>query len=346
MDYPQILERLCALPGPSGFERPAAECAAQLLRPFMDEVTIDRMNSVIGVRRCGREAAPKLLLDAHLDEVGYIVTGHKNGYLSIASLGGIDARVLPDQELTLLTEPQVLGVVSCLPPHLQSREQMNCAVPLSKLYLDVGMPQEEAKQKIPVGTPAVYRGGTVTLAQDCLSGKAMDDRACFAVILDALERVMGEPLDVDLYVLGSSQEETQFTGAITGAYGIMPDLCVAMDVTHAATPDAASNQTVQLGKGPAIGVGSNCVRWMSRRMERVAREAQLDYQIEVVAGESGTNGWPIQVSRCGVATTLLSLPLRYMHTPVETVSLNDMDAMAQILAAFIRGLGREAASYA
>lgn len=169
----------------------------------------------------------------------------------------------------------------------------------------------------------------------------MDDRACFAVILDALERLSGEELDVDLYILGSAQEETQFTGAITGAYGIAPDLCVAMDVTHASTPDSASNQTCELGKGPAIGVGSNCIRWMSRRMERVAQKAGLDYQIEVVAGNSGTDGWPIQVSRCGVATTLLSLPLRYMHTSVETVSIRDMDAMAQILAAFIRGLGRE-----
>ena len=346
MDYTQVLSRLCALPGPSGFELPAAEAAAELLRPLVDEVVVDRMYNVVGVRRCGRENAPKLLLDAHLDEVGYIVTGHEDGYLTFASLGGVDSRVLPDQELTLLTDPPIPGVVCCLPPHLQTKEEMNRAKPLRELYIDVGMTREEAIRRVPVGTPAVYRCGCAPMGKDLLCGKAMDDRACFAIILDALEQLAGEQLDVDIYVLGSSQEETQFNGAVTGAYHVAPELCVALDVTHAVTPDASSFRTLKLGGGPAIGVGSNCVRWMSRRMERAAAERNIPYQTEVVAGESGTNGWPIQMSRSGVAVTLLSLPLRYMHTPAEVVSRKDMEASASVLAGFIRGLGEEVARYA
>lgn len=345
MDYEQVLGRLCGLPGPSGFETPTAEAAAELLRPFVDEVKIDRMNSVIAVRRCGKSNAHKLLLDAHLDEVGYIVTGHTDGFLSFTSLGGIDPRILPNQELTLMTDPPTPGVVAWLPPHIQTKEEMNQSKPMRELYIDVGLSQEEAVKRIPIGTPAVYRCGCEAIGKDLLCGKAMDDRACFAIILDAMERLAGEELGVDIYVLGSSQEETQFTGAITGAYGSAPDMCVALDVTHAYTPDASKNQTVALGKGPAVGVGSNCVRWISQRMERAAQAEQIDYQLEAISGDSGTNGWPIHMSRAGVATTLLSLPLRYMHTPAEVVSRADMDRSARLVAAFIRGLDEEVARH-
>lgn len=346
MDYERVLGQLCALPGPSGFEGPVAEAAAELLRPWMDEVAVDRMGSVVGMRRCGREHAPKLLLDAHLDEIGFIITGCEEGYLRFAPLGGVDPRMLPDRELTVLTQPPTLGVVACMPPHIQTREDMDKSLPIKELYLDVGLSQEEAQCRIPIGTPAVYRTGCAPLGGDLFCGKALDDRSCFAILLDAAERLYSEPLDVDLYIVGSTQEETHSTGAITAAYGIVPDLCVAVDVTHGDSPDASKDKTFKLGGGPVIGVGPNCTRWMSRRLERKAEELDMAYQVEVMAGHSGTNGWPLQVSREGVATAVLSLPLRYMHTPVETVSRTDMGNTARLLAAFIRGIGEEAAGRA
>ena len=345
MDYEEVLKHLCALPGPSGFEGPVAQAAAELLRPLVDEVRVDRMGSVVGLRRCGRENAPRLLLDAHLDEIGFLITGHEEGYLRFAPLGGVDPRMLPDRELTILTQPPRLGVVACMPPHVQTAEDMNKPQPIKDLYIDVGLSQEEAERLIPVGTPAVYRAGCTRLGDKLLCGKALDDRACFAILLDALERLKGEELDVDVYVLGSTQEETHSTGAITAAYGIVPELCVAVDVTHGDSPDGDKGKTFHLGGGPVIGLGPNCTRWMSRRLQRKAEEAGMDCQIEVMAGHSGTNGWPLQVSREGVATAVLSLPLRYMHTPIETVSREDMENTAALLADFIRGLGEEAPSY-
>ena len=165
-------------------------------------------------------------------------------------------------------------------------------------------------------------------------------------MLDTLERLAGDELDVDLYVLGSTQEETHSTGAITAAFGVMPDLCVAVDVTHGDSPDAHKDKTFKLGGGPVIGVGPNCTRWMSKRLERKAKELDMDCQIEVMAGHSGTNGWDLQISREGVATAVLSLPLRYMHTPVETASRADMTDCARLLAQFIRDIGKEVPSYA
>ena len=160
-----------------------------------------------------------------------------------------------------------------------------------------------------------------------------------------MEQLKDVALDVDLYVLGSTQEETHSTGAITAAYGIVPDLCVAVDVTHGDSPDAPKEKTFALGGGPAIGVGPNCTSWMAKRMRRKAKELEIACQTEVMSGHSGTNAWPIQVSREGVATAVLSLPQRYMHTPVETVSRTDMANTARLLAAFIKDIGEEVPDY-
>lgn len=346
MNYETVLGELCALAGPSGFESPVAQAAVKLLEGPMDEVHVDKMGSVLGVRRCGKENAPKLLLDAHLDEIGFIITGHEEGFLRFAPLGGVDPRMLPDRELTILTQPPMYGVVACMPPHVQTAEDMGKSLPIRELWLDVGLSQEEAEKRIPIGTPAVYRAGCAPLGKKLLCGKALDDRACFAILVDALERLKGEELDVDVYLLGSTQEETHSIGAITTTYGVCPELCVAVDVTHGDSPDAPKDQTFKLGGGPVIGLGPNCTRWMSERMKRCAKELEIDVQLEVMSGHSGTNAWDMQIIREGVATAVLSLPLRYMHTPVETAHRNDMENTAALLVQFIRGLGKEVPSYA
>lgn len=339
MNYEDMLGRLCALSGPSGFETHVARAAAELLRQLVDEVYTTRLGSVVGVRRCGRENAHKLLLDAHLDEIGFMVTGHDEGFLRFAPLGGVDPRMLPDREVVVLTDPPIHGVVACLPPHVQTAEDMGKSLPIKELFIDVGLSQEEAERRIPIGTPVTYRGGCAPLGEDLLYGKALDDRAGFAVLLDVLERLKDKPLDVDLYVLGSTQEETHSTGAITAAYEIAPDRCVAVDVTHGDSPDASKNETFKLGGGPVIGVGPNCARSLSGRLKELAKELDMPIQLEVMSGSSGTNAWPIQVSREGVATAVVSIPERYMHTPVEVVHRKDLEDTAKLLAAFVESLG-------
>ena len=339
MNYEETLSRLCALSAPSGFEGPAVQAAAELLRPLADEVYTTRLGSVVGVRRCGRENAPRLLLDAHLDEIGFIVTGHDEGFLRFAPLGGVDPRMLPDREVVILTDPPIHGVVACLPPHVQTAGDMDKSLPVKDLYIDVGLSREEAEKRVPVGTPATYRGGCAPLGEDLLSGKALDDRCGFAVLLDVLERLKDKPLDVDLYVLGSTQEETHSTGAITAAYEIAPQMCVAVDVTHGDSPDASKHETFKLGGGPVIGVGPNCARSLSGRLKELAKELDMPIQLEVMSGSSGTNAWPIQVSREGVATAVVSIPERYMHTPVEVVHRKDLEDTAKLLAAFVESLG-------
>lgn len=341
MNTLETIRTLTGAHGPSGFETAAVEQAEQLLTPLVDRVWRDRLGNVVGVKSCGREHALKLLLDAHLDEVGFIVMGHEEGFLRFAPLGGVDARVLPDRELTILTDPPLFGVVATKPPHVMEAGESDKAIPLSELRIDVGFSQEEAVRRIPVGTPVVFRETCQALGSDCISGKALDDRSCFAVILRTLELLREKSLDVDLYVLGSCREEINGAGATVGTYGIHPQLAVAVDVTFGRSADTSKEKTFQLGGGPVIGVGPNMSRWMTERLMETAEKLEMPYQIEVMAGNSGTNGWEIQVSREGVATAILSLPLNYMHTPLEVIHQADVEGCAKLLAAFIEDLGEE-----
>ena len=333
----QALERLCTCTAPSGFESPAADVAAELLRPLVDEVSIDRMGNVLGVRRSKTPGAPKLLLDAHLDEIGLIVTGVEDGFLRFRSIGGVDPRMLPGRELVVLTDPPLRGLVAC-----PAEGDEDKSVPLNELYVDVGLSQKEAERAIPVGTPMVYRAGCFPLGEEQMCGKSMDDRACFVTLLRAAELLRDKELDVELHILGSTREEVSGAGAVVGTWAVAPDFCVAVDVTHGKTPDGPADKTFELGGGPAIGVGPNMTRWMTERMIAKAKEHGIPYQMEIMSGHTGTNGWEMQISREGVATSVLSLPLKYMHTPVETLSLADMEGVAQLLAAFVENLGKEA----
>lgn len=340
------LNHLCSLAGPSGFEHTIAQEVHRELKPLMDEVWIDKLGSVIGMRRCGKQGAKKLLLDAHLDEVGLIVTGIEEGFLCFSSIGGVDPRLLPARELTVLTKPEpIFGVVACLPPHIQTAADHDKAVAMEDLRVDVGMSQEEAERAIPIGTPMVYRESCRLLAGDQVSGKSLDDRSCVTILLRVAELLKNADLDVDLYVMGSVREEISGTGAVVGTNGVAPDYCIAVDVTFGSTPGISEDQvSCKVHGGPAIGVGPNMTWWMTDRMIEKAKSLAIPYQLEVMEGSTGTNGWYMQICLEGVPTSVVSLPLKYMHSPVETVSLTDMEHTAQLLAAFVRDLGKEGAS--
>ena len=343
MELYETLSRLCALGGPSGYESQVAQVAVEMLWELMDEVSVDRLGNVIAVKRCGKQGAKRLLLDAHLDEIGLIVTGIEEGFLRFASIGGVDPRMLPARELTILTKPEPLfGVVACLPPHVQTAADHDKSVAIEELCVDVGMSQVEAEKAIPIGTPMVYRGGCFRLAEDQVCGKSLDDRSCFAVLLRTAELLKDSELDVDLYIMGSVREEVSGTGAIVGTNAINPDWCVATDVTFGITPGLSEDQVpCKVYGGPAIGVGPNMTWALTERMVEKAKDLNIPYQLDVMEGHTGTNGWHMQTCLEGIPTSVVSLPLKYMHSPIEVVSLEDMEHVARLLAAFTRDLGKE-----
>ena len=337
----ESLQRLCCAAGPSGNIGAVADLAEEMLRPLVDELRRDRLNNVMAIRRCGKKNAKLVLLDAHLDEIGFIVTGHEDGFLRFSTLGGVDVRMLSGRELTLMTQPAGFGVVASKPPHVLSAAEREKAVALEHLRIDVGLTQEEARKRYPIGTTAVYREGLTRLQGSRVTGKALDDRSCFCVLLRALELLKDDVLDVDICVLGSNFEETGGEGALCAAYDLHPDCAVAVDVTFATQPDVSKDKGFPLGAGPVIGVGPNMARWMTQRFKDTAKAEGIAYKLEIMSGDTGTNGWGIQTARDGIATQVLSIPLRYMHTPMEVVDLNDIEQTAKLLAAVVRKLGEE-----
>ncbi len=339
MDLFETIQKLAAVPAVSGFEHAAGRRAALLLERYADAVQIDALGNVLGVRHAARPGGGCILLDAHIDEIGMIVTGYAGDFLRFETVGGVDPRMLPAREVRVLTDPPMRGVITCLPPHVQTAEEMERAIPKDKLYIDLGI--QNAAARVPVGTPVVYDADCVRLQNDMISGRALDDRAGFAALLLTLELLRGRKLALDVVVMGSVQEEVGCRGAKVGSYTVNPDFAIAVDVTHGTTPDAGKPRTFDCGSGVAIGIGPNIRRDLSGALQKLAADKKIPHTLEVMEGETGTNAWPIQVARQGIPTGLLSIPLRYMHTPIETLCEQDIRATARLLAEYIIQLSGE-----
>ena len=341
-DVVNMLETLSFIPGPSGFEADVARFAVDLMKPFVDEAYIDTFGNAVGIRRGNRPDGRRIVMAAHLDEIGFMTTGIEQGFLRFITVGGVDPRMLPGRELTILTDPPVIGVITCLPPHVLSEEDMDKSFPVDELFIDTGLPHDEAVEKIPVGTPAVYRARCFPLGEDLFCGKAMDDRSCFCAGLLALQQLQAHDLAHDVVLLGTTREETNFGGAKTGTFALNPDVGLALDVTHAETPDGGpKNSDCVLAGGPVVGFGPNMTPWVRDALFSAAKRENIAVQREVMPGKSYTDAWEMQIAREGIPTAILSLPTRYMHTPMETISLYDLRNMAALLAAFLKQPGWE-----
>lgn len=330
----QLVRELCALAGPSGSETAVFDYVADYVGPFADEVRSDAMGNVLAVKRCGKPGAKTILLDAHMDEIGFVVTAAEDGFLKFAALGGVDARMMPAAEVKILTEPPLFGVIDTMPPHALSKADMDKAVEADKLYIDAGLTQEEAERLVPPGTPVVYAAGCEELGDGQICAKSLDDRACAAIQMKAFEELCGRELNVDLVLGISTQEEVGLRGAGVSAWNAAADYAIVSDVTFARVTDGR-DVTTDLGRGAAIGVGPNMNRAMTEKMIALAGEKAIPYHIEVCPGRSGTNAEAIQVSRQGVATALVSLPIKYMHTPIETALWEDMESVLRLITAYV-----------
>lgn len=336
MTLREITEQLSAMYGPVSFEQKVTDWLKELVKPYCDEAYTDVMGNLIAVRKCGKENAPKILVDAHIDEIGMIVTGIEKGFLRFATLGGVDPRILPALQVKVLTDPPIHGVIDSMPPHALTADEMDKPFAMDKLTIDIGMTQEEAEQKVALGTPVVFDVEPVMLGEHRLCGKSLDDRACAAIICKIMENLAGEQLNADMYYMFSAQEEVGARGGQTGAFAIAPDYAIVMDVNFAKSPDSNGYDQMDMGGGPAIAVGPNMNHKMSSDLIALAKEMNMPYQVDVIRAGSGTNAVPIQISRGGVATALISLPLKYMHTPHEVMDIRDGENIVKLVSEYIR----------
>ncbi len=335
MDLKEKIFDLAAISAPAGSESAAAERIAAMLYRVTDEMHIDAMGNVLAVKRSADPDAPVLLIDAHMDEVGFIVTGQEEGFLKFSTLGGVDARMLPGREVNIMSDPPLYGVIACLPPHVLTAEEREKAIEVKNLYIDAGLSAEEAGKLVPPGTPGTFVGAPFMLGDEFICSKALDDRSCVAIMIEVAERLKNVPLNMNVIYMASVQEELGCRGAAAGAFSAAPDYCIALDVTHAETPDEKSTRVVKSGGGAAIGVGPNMDRKMTAQLRETAAKNGIDSQLEVLNGNSGTDAWPIQISREGVCTAVVSLPLKYMHSPVEVIKLSDAESVASLVTAYV-----------
>lgn len=339
MDLRETLRELCEATGLSGWEQGASEVAEKYLRAYTQEVRRDVMGSLIGhIPGKGR----KILLDAHMDEIGMVVTAvDENGFLKVAKSGGVDLRMLLGSEVTVWAEGGPLyGVFCCRPPHLiTSSEDYAKAPELTELAIDIGYSGQRARELVMPGDKITFRRNFNELTDDKVTCKSLDDRAGVASILYCLDLLKDEKHDCDITVLFSVQEEVGTRGAGAGTFGIMPEEAIAVDVSFALTPDSPRHKCGDLGKGPMIGVSPILSRRMSNDFQRLAKENKIPYQMEIMGGETGTNADAISITGAGVETGLLSIPLRYMHSPVEVVTLEDVENTGGLIAQYILSIG-------
>ena len=331
MNIQELIFNLCTARGVSGDENAAASVAEQYLAAFA-ETSVDCNGNVIAV--CGNPSAEKtILLDAHLDQIGLIVTDiNESGFVKVEACGGIDVRTLQNEVFE--TKDGARGTVCCLPPHLSDGSESK-AEPMSKVWLDFGMSREEVQEHLETGDTLTFSEKPAMLLNGRITSPALDNRSSVAALIAAGELVK-DARDYKVVILLSVQEETYGTGAATGAFAQEPDEAIVVDVSFASQPDVSGQYAgIELGKGPMIGIAPILNREMTDTLAGIAQSLDIPFQYEPLPGSTGTNADKIAVSKSGVKTALISIPERYMHTQSEVIDPADVENTARLIAAYI-----------
>ncbi|HTN77657.1 MAG TPA: M42 family metallopeptidase [Pirellulaceae bacterium] len=334
----EFLIRLLNAPGPSGYERPIQDVVRTYVRDFADEVRTDSHGNVIAAKNTA--ASLRLMYAGHCDQIGLLVSQiDENGFIYTQTIGGWDPQQLIGQRMTVWTKTgPVSGVIARKAIHLLTEEERKQVVKLQDLWIDIGAKTKaEVQEIIRVGDPVTLQLGYQEMRNNLANAPGMDNRTGLWVCMEALRRASSQSLKVALYAVSTVQEEIGLRGAQTSAFGIDPHVGVAVDVTHATdcpTIDKRQQGEVSLGKGPAIFRGPNMNPVVTERLLKLCGDQQIPYQLTAIARAAPNDSNAIQIARSGVATGLVSIPNRYMHSAVETISLDDLDHAANLLAAF------------
>jgi len=339
MDIFEVLKQLSETPGPSGFEQRISAAVSELWEPFADSVSVDRLGSVIAVKRGqGTEPRPRLLLAAHLDEIGLMVTKivsqNGQGFLRVTKLGGVDIRHLYGQLVVVHAQRDLIGVIGSLPSSMLPADRRKKPFGYEDLVVDVGLPQSDVRELVNVGDSISFRQPMRKMLGKTVTAKALDNRASVAAVTVCLEYLNGRHFDWDVIAVATAQEETRLLGAFTSAFAQQPDAAVAIDVTFAKGAGLSDSQ-LALGSGPAIDIGPNVHPGMVKALRKAAKALEMKVSISTHARASGTDAFGLQVARAGIPTGLVSIPLRYMHTMVETIHETDVERVGRLLGEFV-----------
>lgn len=333
-----FLRQLLETPSPSGFERPIQDVVRAWARPLADEVRTDRHGNVIaGLNPSGQ---PRIMLAGHCDQIGLMIQHiDDSGYLYAQPIGGWDMQILLGQRLTVWgKDGPINGVLSRKAPHLLTSEERNKVPQFTDVWIDIGAKdRKEAESIVRCGDPVTVALGYSELRNELAVSPALDDKVGVWTVMETLRLLKGRRLQAAIFCVSTVQEEIGLRGATTSAYGIHPTVGIAVDVCHATdTPGNDKKQLgdVRLGGGPALFRGANINPRVFERLEESARAFEIPVQVRGAPRATGTDANAIQLARDGVAAGLVGIPNRYMHSPVEVVSLDDLNKAARLLAEF------------
>ncbi len=334
------LEKLSNASGVVGREEEVRNLMAKLMKPHADEVYIDKLENVVAVKK-SKKKTPKIMLAAHMDEIGLMVkTVNKEGFIQFAKMGGIDDRLLLAQKVIVQSSRGPFhGIVGSKPPHIQKEEERKKIVTYDELFIDIGAESKEdvAKMGVKVGDPIVFDEKFVSIGKDLVIGKAFDNRVGCAIMIETL-RLLKET-DCNVFAVGTVQEEVGLRGATTAAFSVDPDVGLALDVTVAGDVPGVKefDSSVKIGKGPALSVtdaGLITHPKVLRILLDTAEENKIAYQLET--GLMGaTDAARISLVRQGVPSGTVSVPARYIHSPIGMISLKDAEDSAKLTVAAI-----------
>lgn len=334
MDLKNTIAQLTEVSGASGSESPAAGLALDMLKKYCPDAAVINGN-VVGRFGEFRSDRPSLVLDAHIDQIGMIVTNiTADGFIKVGNLGGIDRRLLPAQPVIIHGKKDISGVICSVPPHLSSGDSKFLS--FDEAAIDTGMTKTELENIVSLGDTITFDVKCRSLLGSRITSGALDDRCGAAAILYTLELLQGKSSAYNVTVIFSAQEELGERGAKIGAYELDPDIAIAVDVSFAYSLSEDENKCGYLGKGPMIGISPSLDRELSNELINTAKKSDIPFQTEVMNGLTSTNADQYSVSRCGARTCTVSIPLRNMHTPAEVIDLKDAELTARLLAEFIK----------
>lgn len=334
------LFELCADNAPSGREE-LLTSLERIVRPYADKCYRDNSGNLIAVKYCGIPGAGKIMVDAHADEVGLVVTDvDDNGFIHFANHTGIDGAILPSSTVTVLGKRALTGVVASVPPHLLKDADTSKAIKMEDMVIDIGYTAKTARELVRVGDYISLRSTCTELMNNLVMGKSFDNRASVAVLIDVLRKLksVNRPR-ADVYFVFSAAEEFGGYGATSAAFDIAPDEAVVLDVTFGVSPYTSKSKGRNLGSGVAVGMSPILDTHLTEKIIGIAKSRSIPYTLEVMSGRTGTNCDNIVTSRNGVPTVLMSIPLRYMHSATEVVSLEDLRSASRLLLSHIEYRG-------
>jgi putative aminopeptidase FrvX len=343
----KFLQQVLETPSPSGYEEPVQRIVREYAGGFADEVSTDLHGNVIAC--CNPGAKLRVMFAGHCDQIGLLVTFiNEQGFLYTNPIGGWDPQQLIGQRMTIHTaHGPVPAVIARKPIHVLDEEERKQVVKLKDMWLDIGArSQEEAAKLVRVGDPVTLELGYQEMRNNLANSPGMDNKTGLWVCMEAARRAAKQKkLKVAVYAVSTVQEEIGLRGAHTSAFGVDPQVGIAVDVTHATdcpTMDKTQNGDLKLGGGPVVARGPNMNPIVVERLRKAADAADIVVQWEAIGRGTGTDANAIQLSRAGVAAGLISIPNRYMHSAVEMVSLEDLDRAADLLATFVSSLEADA----